>query len=198
MLPPEPEERLPADLARALGAIRRTQSLWLVEVDQACHGEPAFVAAFRRWEELLTALKLHVHRAENRLLHYALDEPDRPRREYGGRPVDREQIARRWVDRLTAWFAGLRLDPTYLRLPTVIAGDDDEPVTADIITDLATLAEVAESTMPALAAAAETAPDQLEDLAFYHIVAPWRSRGLPPLLDVLRWLAEMVREHDTV
>ena len=198
MTTPEPEERAPADLARALGAIARTQSLWLIEVDHACRGEPAFVAAFRRWEELLTALKLHLHRAESRLLHYVLAGGPRPWREFTPPPLDREEATRKWVERLTLWFAALRIDPTYRRLPSVLESDE-EPANADIITDLATLAELAETTLPVLRDLERPQQqDCLEDLAFYHVIAPWKQRGQPALLDVLRWLAEMAREHDDI
>ena len=71
-------------------------------------------------------------------------------------------------------------------------------VTADITTDLATLAETAEAAMPALITLRDGGGDPacLEDLAFFHVIGPWRSRGLPALADVLRWLGEIIREHE--
>ncbi len=194
MSAPEPDERAPADLAQALGAIGRIQSLWLADLDQVCRGDPAFVAAFRRWEEQLTALKLYVHRAEARLLHYLLAAPARPWREYEGPGGDRAAATERWNARLVPYFAGLRLDTTYRRLASVLEPEDD-PTTADIVTDLIALAEVAETTQATLVGVQRGGdPDALQDLAFYHVIAPWR-RAQAPLLDVLRWLAEVVREH---
>lgn len=194
MLPPEPEERPPVDLRRALGAVSRTQSLWLIELDQACRGEPAFAAAFRRWEELLTALRLHLLRVENRLLQHVLAGHPAPTHEFAAPPFDREAAARRWNERLGAWFTSLRIEPTYLRLASVL-DPDQEPVVADITTDLAALAEIAEATMPALAASERMASEDIDDLAFFHVLGPWKNRGFAALDDALRWLAEMAREH---
>ncbi|MBA3686275.1 MAG: hypothetical protein H0W72_13695 [Planctomycetes bacterium] len=194
MAGPEPDERDPADLVQALGAIARLQSLWLADLDQVCRGDPAFVAAFRRWEEQLTALKLYIHRAEARLLHYLLAAPTKPWREYGGTGADRDAATERWTARLLPYFATLRLETTYRRIGSVLELDED-PSTADIITDLIALAEVAETTQIALAGLERGGdPAALQDLAFYHVIAPWR-RAQAPLLDVLRWLAEAVREH---
>lgn len=194
MIPPEPEERPPANLRRALGAVSRTQSLWLIELDQACRGEPAFITAFRRWEELLTALRLHLLRVESRLLQHALAGHPPPAQEFAAPPCDREEAARRWSERLGAWFQQLHIDPTYLRLASVL-DPDQEPVTADITTDLAALAEIAETTMPALAASQDEDQSTLDDLAFFHVLGPWKNRGFAALDDALRWLGEMAREH---
>ena len=37
---------------------------------------------------------------------------------------------------------------------------------------------------------------KIEDLAFYHVLSPWKQRGVAALLDVLRWLSEVLREHE--
>jgi hypothetical protein len=197
MLGPEPDERPPSDLRRALGAVSRTQSLLLIELDQACRGDPAFISAFRRWSELFTALRLHLLRVESRLLQHVLAGQREPSYEFAPPGFDREEAARRWSGRLGAWFQQLHIESTYLRLPTVL-DPDQEPVTADITTDLAALAEIAEATMPALAASQEGASHGLDDLAFFHVLGPWKNRGFAALDDVLRWLAEMSREHDTL
>lgn len=194
MLDPEPEECPPTDLRRALGAVSRTQSLWLIEVDQACRGEPAFITVFRRWEEVLTALRLHLLRVESRLLQHVLAGHHAPSSTFAAPQFDREAVARHWTDRLSAWFQDIHLDPTYLRLASVL-DPDQEAVTADITTDLATLAEIAESSMPALAASQDESCATIEDLAFFHVLGPWKNRGFSALDDVLRWLAEMAREH---
>ena len=194
MLPPEPEERAPTDLRRALGAVSRTQSLWLIELDQACRGDPSFITAFRRCEELLTGLRLHLLRVESRLLQHALAGHPPPLHEFSAPPFNREAATRKWNDRLGAWFQQIHINPTYLHLESVL-DPDQEPVIADITTDFATLAEIAEATMPALAASQDELQDTIDDLAFFHVLGPWKNRGFAALDDALRWLGEMAREH---
>lgn len=191
---PEPDERAPRHLSGALSAIHRTQSLLLVDFAQTCKGETGFIAVFRRWEEQLTALRLHILRAESRLLHLVGTERDI--HDYHGARVDRESLSVQWVSRFTEWFASVRVNSTYRHLDSIL-DLDAEPVPADIITDLAIIAEVAESSMPALAKIEESLADRsLEDLAFYRVVAPWRGRGLPAMRQVERWLGEMLSELD--
>lgn len=192
---PEPEERRPGDLVKALGAMQRAQTMWLVDLGQI--GDPAFIPAFRRWQEQLTALKLYLHRAESRLLHYLMRDDKRdPLKEFVAPEAEnRSVIAGRWTDKLVAYFRSVRLDTRYRRLNATL-DLDEECTTADIVTDLVAVAETCELTMPALTRLQQQADlGCLEDLAFYHVISPWKQRGLPALLDVLRWLAEMLSEH---
>jgi hypothetical protein len=198
--PPEPEERRPGDLVKALGAIQRAQTVWLVDLGQVAQGDPSFIAAFRRWQEQLTSLKLFLHRAESRLLHYVVsDDRHEPWKEFaapGPNAGDRRAIAGRWTDKLVDYFRTIHIDTRYRRLTSTI-DLDEECATADIVTDFVAVAEVCETTMPALSSLQQQSePACLEDLAFYHVISPWKQRGVPALLDVLRWLAEILREHD--
>ena len=193
---PEPDERPQADLVRALGALQRVQALWLADLDQA-PSDPSFVAAFRRWQEELTLIKLCLHRVENRLLHYLIGGSAREWREYHRDDLDPRSGTAVWVQRLGAWFQHHRVETSYRRLGTSLELGE-EAVTADIVTDLAAVAACAEATMPALAQARLIDAAQLDDLAYYHVVAPWRRQGLPAALDVLRWRAEILREHEEV
>lgn len=191
---PEPDERTPRRLSASLAAIHRTQSLILVDWDQTCRGDTGFLSAFRRWSELLAAVRLHVLRAESRLRH--LVDSGRSGGSFQPLPGDRERLAARWIVRFTEWFSSVRIDPTYRHLDSLLEGDSD-PVTADIVTDLAILAEVMESAMPALGHLQDPMDEPtLADLAFTHVIAPWRARGLAALHHVERWLDEMQGEHD--
>ncbi len=193
----QPDERGPNDLAQALGAIHRAQILWLADLDQVSHGDPSFIDAFRRWQEQLTALSLHYLRAENRLLHYLMAPlKGRVWKESSAPVGDRLAIAQRWTSRLTVYFQSVHVDTTYLRLPSALE-PGEEPMIADVITDIVALAETAEATMPALARLANGADlDAIEDTAFYRVLSPWKQRAHPAAHDVLRWLAEVLREHD--
>ena len=190
---PEPDERPQADLLRGLGALQRTQALWLADLGQA-EQEPSFIAALRRWQEQLSAIKLHLHRVENRLLHYVV-AGGHAWREFHRDDLDPRAATALWKERLQTFFAQSRLETSYRRLGSVL-DLSDEAVTADIVTDLAAIAACAEATMPVLAQARLIESAQLEDLAFYHVIAPWRRHGLPAMLDVLRWCSEMLREHE--
>lgn len=193
----EADERPPNDLVLSLHAVRRTQALWLADLDQVCQGELGFLAVFHRWEEQLTALKLHLHRAEARLLHFVMASAITPHRDFPAGTIDRRLLARAWIERIGPWFRSIHIDTAYRRLDHVL-DLDVEAITADIATDLATVAETAERTMPALAALRAGAgdPASLPDLAFFHVLAPWRSHGLDALADVLRWLGEVIHEHE--
>jgi|GEM_PF-4998832 len=191
---PEPDERAPLRLSGCLAAIHRTQSLLLVDWDQTCRGDTGFLSAFRRWSELLAAVRLHVLRAETRLRHVV--DSGRGLASFQPLPGDRERLAARWIVRFTEWFSCVRIDPTYRHLDSILEGDTD-PVTADIVTDLAILAEVMEAAMPALGHLNDPVDETvLADLAFTHVIAPWRARGLAALHQVERWLDEMQGEHD--
>jgi hypothetical protein len=190
---PEPDERAAFHLTGALGALRRSQSLLLVDWEQTCRGDQAFLAAFRRWEELLTAVRLHLLRTENRLLHLVV--AGHQRRDFRGERPERERLATHWAERFTEWFRAVHIDPTYRHLDSVLDPQAD-PISADIITDFATVAEVAEAAMPALAELDRSLDErELEDLAFSCVIAPWRNRGLPAMRQIERWLDEMVVEH---
>ncbi len=195
--PPEPEERRPGNLVMALGAMQRAQTVWLVDLAQVTQGDPSFIPAFRRWQEELTALKLYLLRAESRLLHYLLrNDPLATWKEFAAPEAEtRLAIASRWTDKLVAYFRDIHLDTRYRRLNSTI-DLDEECTTADIVTDIVAVAEVCELTMPALMRLKQQADlECLEDLAFYHVISPWKQRGLPPLLDVMRWLSEILSEH---
>lgn len=193
MVAPEPDERAPVYLMGCLGAVHRTQSLLLVDWEQTCRGDAAFLTAFRRWEELLAALRLHLLRSEGRLRHLVASGSEVS--DYRGPRPDRDRLSARWILRFTEWFALIRVDPTYRHLESVLDGDA-EVVSADIVTDLAIVAEVMESAMPALARLGERLDEHaLADLAFTQVIAPWRARGLNALHQVERWLAETLSEH---
>ncbi|MBA3710430.1 MAG: hypothetical protein H0W83_16620, partial [Planctomycetes bacterium] len=186
-------EHLADELLRALAALHLSQSRWLADLGEACQGDPAFAASFRRGQEELTMVKLQLHRAENRLLHYLLvPHHQRPWRECGLPAGDHRALAAQWTQRLAGWFGDLRLDGSYRRLTSVLALDE-EAATADIVTDLAAVAGTAESTMPALARLGRGVdPAALEDLAFYHVLSPWKQHGGSALIDCLRWLNDML------
>lgn len=190
-------EHAPTDLIRALEAIRRTQARWLADVTAQCHDDPRFLDAFRRWEEQLTLLKLHLHRAEQRLLHFLMvPEERRPWREFPGIESDSQTTYQRWMHLVAPYFRTLHISTAYRRLGHIL-DLHEEAVTADIVTDLVAVCEVAESTGRVLEHfAAEGQPDNLEDLAFFHVLAPWKQHGMPALLDVLRWLQAFLSEHD--
>lgn len=184
------------ELLRALAALQLSQGRWLADLTEACAGESAFTTCFRRWQEELTMVKLQLHRAEGRLLHYLPATLSEPMREPHPRGADGRALARAWRERLEAWFTHIHLPSTYRRLESII-DLDEEAVTADIITDIADLAECAEMTMPALREL-QTSRDlsRLEATAFFRVIAPWKRQGLPALIIVLRWLAETLSEQE--
>ncbi len=190
-------EHLADELLRALSALRLSQSRWLGDLGEACAGDPAFAACFRRWQEELTMVKLQLHRVENRLLHFVLaSEGERERRESRVRIADGRAAAAAWRQRLEEWFGRIHLGTAYRRLESLV-DLDQEAVTADIITDLSALAEVVEITEPALAEIAHSRdPAALEEIAFYRVVGPWKRLGLPALHDTLRWLSETLGEQE--
>ncbi|MFW5858748.1 MAG: hypothetical protein ACOCYP_01880 [Planctomycetota bacterium] len=187
----------PTDLIRALDAIARVQARWLADLEQVTAGEPRFLDAFRRWEETLSLLKVHIHRAEQRLLHYLLvPQAQRPYHDFDHEPPDRRARFAHWTRRTTGYFDALHIDTAYRRLST-ITDPFEEAATADICTDLVALAVLAETTGSALERFANGGDQaHLEDLAFYHVLNPWKREGLPPLLDVLRWLNALSAERD--
>jgi len=190
-------EHAPVDLARALEAIRRTQRRWLADLEQACDGEPRFLDAFRRWEEQLTLLKLQLHRAEQRLLHYLLlPEDRRPWRELPGPAPSSQETYQRWMHRVGPYMRSLHIDSSYRRVAHVL-DPQEEAVTADVVTDIVALAELAQSTCAALdRLQSDAAADCLQDLAFFHVISPWKQLGMPALFDVLRWINAFLGEHD--
>jgi len=186
------------DLVRSLSAIGRTQRRWLADLQLVCaERDPCFKQAFRRWEEWLTLIKLHIHRAEGRLLHYLLvPEDQRPWRDLPGPQPERQRSWRRWYDLVAPYLRELHLDTTYRRLAD-IRDPTSEAINADIVTDLVAVAEVAESTNLALAQVSEAGRHSaLEELAFFHILSPWKQQGLPALFDLLRWLHAFLAEYD--
>jgi hypothetical protein len=184
------------DLLRALAALQLAQTRWLTDLDQACHGDHAFTASFRRWEEELTVVKLNLHRGENRLQHFLLaPREDAEPRHNRQSVVDGRAIARQWRRQLEDWFARNHLASAYRRLGSVL-DLDEEASTGDIITDLATLAEVVAITTPALQEIAATRDVALlEDRAYFGVIIPWNTLGRPALHDVLRWLSDTLAEE---
>lgn len=196
---PPPDEHPAFDrLARALGGLRQAQESWLEDCFQACEGDPAFTSTFRRWEEQLTVVKLYLHRAESRLLHFVaampVGEPAGDLPPPG--PLRRTELAHLWRTRFEGYFTAHHLDSTYRRLDNLL-DHDQEAITADIITDLTQLAETAQQTSDAIAALDLTAEAAaLEEVAFYRVISPWRTHGQAALMDVLRWLSETLREQE--
>lgn len=190
-------DHAPTDLIRALEAIRRTQTRFLTEVEQLCRGDPRFHDAFRRWHELLTLLKLHVLRAEQRLLHFLLvPEERRTWREFPGAIGDSQTRWRHWMHLVAPYFRSLHIDTSYRRLGDIL-DPLAEAVTADVVTDLVAVCEVADATSTALEHFhKEGHTALLEDLAFYHVLSPWKQHGLPALGDLSRWIGAFLAEHD--
>ena len=192
------DEQVESRLAHAMAMLRHAEESFLDDLVQTCRGDPAFSSAFRRWEERLTLLKLQLHRMEHRLQHYLhvsgsgepdLDLPPAP-------VVNRRSVARAWRERLEQWFSAQHIDTAYRRIENAL-DHDQEAMTADIITDLVTVAEIAEVTLAALADLdARRDYSHLEDYAFYRVLSPWRAQGMTAMLDTMRWLFESVREHE--
>ena len=184
------------DLLRCLAAFQRSQAAWLEDLHATLPGDQAFTAAFRRWQEQLTQAKLHLHRSEARLLHFVLTpQAAHLRRNVPAGDEHDHRIARTWYARLDAWLAAIHLDGTYRRLESC-RDLDAEPINADIITDLAALAELAELTAPVLdRIARERDLGTAQDLAFYGVLSPWRVRGVPALHDALRWMSETLSDE---
>lgn len=187
------------DLLRALTALRTAQERWLADCAQALPSDHAFAAIFRRWQEQLTMVKLQVHRADHRLLHYVAagrGDPEHDPDESSATRVDGRAVACAWRERFEGYFLRVHLNTAYRRLDGVL-DLDQEAVTADIVTDLSTLAEVATLTAPPLHRLMhERDAVALEDAAFYQVVSPWKRTGLPALTAVLRWLDETLGEMD--
>jgi hypothetical protein len=157
--------------------------------------DPAFAPAFRRWQEELTQTKLHLHRCEARLLQFVLNPQTDLHRDIEMAADADYHSAHSWRRRFDAWFDLIRLDRTYRRLDHC-RDLDAEPMTADIVTDLTTLAELAEQTAPILTRIAQGRDlAAVQDLAFYGVLSPWRVRGLPALNDVLRWISETLTDE---
>jgi hypothetical protein len=192
------DEQVASRLTHALAMLRHAEQTWLDDLVQTCASPRPCASTFRRWEERLTLLKLQLHRMEHRLQHF-LTTPGAgdPDVHLPPAPImDRRAVARAWRERLEGWFLAQDIRSAYRRLDSAL-DHDQEAVTADIITDLVSVAETAEFTRLAISDL-DLRRDyaHLEDLAFYRVLSPWRAQGLTGLVDVLRWLTEMVREHD--
>lgn len=184
-------------LLDALIALDRAQSAWLGDLRAVLPGDAACTAALVRWEGQLTEMKRCIHQAEQRLVGALMGAVPTP---IESSPVE-DMIAirdrwRRWRAAFEEWFGSMHLITTYRRLASCL-DLDQEAVSADAVTDLATLAELSETAGIALASL-PLVPSraELEDLGFYRIIAPWRTRGMPALLDMQRWLSETLRERD--
>ncbi len=185
-------------LEQALHGLRSALNHWLEDCFQISHDDPAFTEAFRRWEEQLTIIKLYVHRAEARLLHYIAAVPPTEALADSQLPQaqDHHALGYIWRTRFESYFTHFHIDSTYRRIESVL-DNDQEAVTADIITDLTTLCEIAQRTVNAINELPNTTTsDALEELAFYRVISPWRTHGHMALCDTLRWLSETLREQE--
>lgn len=192
----------PTDLIRALDAIQRTQHRWLKDLSATCHQhDPRFLEACRRWQESLSLLQLHLVRAEQRLLHFLLvPEERRPWKELPGtqRKHDRRERFAHWNRLLLPYLQSLQVNTNYCRVANVL-DLDQAAVTADITTDFVALAEMCENTGEALNRFKSVSDKGcLEDLAFYHVLSPWKQQGMPALQDCLRWIHATLRQHDEI
>ncbi len=192
----------PTDLIRALDAIQRTQARWLEDVARTCSNkEPCFREACRRWAESLSLIQLHLVRAEQRLLHFLLVPEDRrPWRDLPGNPRkhDRRERFAHWNSLILPYVQSLRISTSYRRIANIL-DLEQEAVTADVITDLVALAEMCENTGEALDRFKNLSDKScLEDLAFYHVLSPWKQQGMQALLDTQRWLHAYLRQHDEI
>lgn len=191
-------EHAPNDLIRALEAIQRCQLRFIEDLATTCAGDPCFLQAFRRWQETLTLLKLHLHRAEQRLLHFVLMPEER--RKWKDLPGPRKRHQRQesfatWNKRVIPYFQSLHIDTRYMRVSSILDLDEGS-IIADITTDIVALAETCENTGEALDKfKAMSDPCYLEDLAFYHVLNPWKQQGTHALMDVLRWINEFLHHH---
>lgn len=185
------------DLIRALSAIARSQARLLHDMEVVSTGDPQFLDAFRRWREWLTLLKLQIIRAEGRLLHYLLvPEELRPQRDFAGGPSRQRDSYRRWDALIPPYLNALHIDTSYLRLADNRDLDGEVSI-ALMSTDLVALASLMETTQAALSyRPLEAGAPWLEDMAFYHVLAPWKVQGLRPLNDVLRWFDSFLAEMD--
>jgi hypothetical protein len=184
-------------LEQALAGLRLGLESWLDELSVSLHDDAAFITSLRRWEEHLTIIKLYLHRAEARLLHFVSAVPPPPASDESlPKPQSPPSLELIWRQRLEHYFSHHHLPSAYRRIDSVL-DHDDEAVTADILTDLAALAALSQRTIDALAAIPEkSAHSQLEERAFYHVIGPWRTHGHAALCDVLRWLSETLREEE--
>lgn len=191
------EDSGPNDLIRALAAIRRTQSRWLEHIDEIVQGDPNYLLALRQWREWLNLIRLHLVRAEQCLLHYLLvPEERRPWREFPFQLPGHKETYKRWDGPISSYFTSLKLETTYRRMGS-IRDLDAEAVNADILTDITALAVLADTTNHALNHLGEPqAAPYLEDLAFFHVISPWKVHGSAALSDVLRWLDEFISESE--
>ncbi|MFW5829467.1 MAG: hypothetical protein ACOCXA_04320 [Planctomycetota bacterium] len=190
----------PFDLERALTAISRIQRRFMSDLTTTISApDPRFMSAFRRWEENLTHLKLAVHRAEQLLLHYLLvPESYRPWRDLPGPRISLADSVQGWQQRITPYFHLLHIDTVYRRLEHPL-DLQAQAATADILTDLVSVAAIASCTEAALERFADDPdPTTIEDLAFYHVISPWKQRGMPALFDCLLWLQAYLGEHDAI
>jgi hypothetical protein len=185
-------------LEQALQGLRVALDQWLEDCFQCCHDDPAFTETFRRWEEQLTIIKLYLLRSEARLLHFIAAVPPTENLADSSLPKAQDPLALGyvWRTRFEAYFLRHHLASTYRRIDTVL-DHDQEAVTADIITDLTSLCEIAQRTVNAITALPkDLTSDTLEELAFYRIISPWRTHGHTALCDTLRWLSETLREQE--
>lgn len=187
----------PVSLLDSLIAFDRAQGTWLSDVRTVFPRDAACLAAFTRWEIQLTAVKLAFHQAEQRLYGSLSNQTVAPLDDMpGADQTIYRQLWQTWRTDLEDWFTTCRLPSSYRRIDSCLDTDQDA-INADIITDFATLTTLAESCSSALAScSALTTRGAIEDLAFYQVIAPWRTRGMPALLDVLRWLSETRLDQD--
>lgn len=190
-----PAQPAATDLLRALMAIARNQGRFLADVERTCADHEDYLPAFLRWQEWLTLLAVQIQRAQGRLRQYLSLPPGlRPWQELPGPALDRHGAYRLWLGRLDPWLRRHGVDTRYRRVSEPLELDA-EAVTADAITDLVCICELAESTGTALSRCHDLhITDHLEDIAFYHVLSPWRQHGQRALLDGVAWLAAIQAE----
>lgn len=188
------------DLRQALAAQLRLQQRLLTDIRHTLdEPDPHFQDAFRRWEEQLSHLKWLFHRCERLLLHYLLvPEQHRPWKELPGPRIDHRPLLQAWQTPISHYFRLFHIDGTYRRLADPL-NLTDEASTADVTTDLVAVCAMMDATSQSGSRVLDQIDDsQVEDLAFYHVVSPWKQRGLPALFDVLRWLHAYLSEYDAL
>jgi hypothetical protein len=186
------------ELRLALATIAQAQARFLDDLRSRCRGaDPRFSEAFRSWQLALTGIRLQLLRCEQQLLHYLLVPQEyRPWRELPAPTRVEPADCRRWQDLLAPWLHSLHIDTAYRRLndPLDLRA---EAATADLLTDLATVTATCEATGGTLGRLAEGCePALLEELAFYHLLGPWKERASIALLDCLRWFDAFLAEHE--
>ena len=114
--------QLTSRLGRALAHLAHVQRDWLSDLDNSCREGTPFLGTFRRWEEQLTLLKLHLHRTEAQLIRSAATAL--PASQPTPVPRADRAIARRWRELIEGFFATHHLDGAYRRMSSALPEAD--------------------------------------------------------------------------